>query len=250
MNAAQFDATIQSWVNYQASPRGRLRMALLMRALEPLIPSQPADVLDIGTGFGEVAASLAQRGHRVTACDYAEGMLAAARERLVHLPIRVQRLDLGEDDALLAPQSFDLIVCHNVLEYVPDPAAAIARLARALRPGAWLSLAFGNAHFAPLQSVLVHNDVPRAMRELQQGAPETTNIFGTQTHVLALPQVQTMLAQHGLQLRRASGIRCVADLLRADHVDDAQLLALEQMLMQQPAYAQIARFIHLDVVKP
>ena len=44
----------------------------------------------------------------------------------------------------LEAHSFDMIVCWNVLEHVPSPAAAIANLAQALRSGGLLVLACPN----------------------------------------------------------------------------------------------------------
>ncbi|MGH8932096.1 MAG: class I SAM-dependent methyltransferase [Egibacteraceae bacterium] len=45
------------------------------------LPTPPADVLDVGTGTGQVALLLADLGHRVTGIDLAEGMLALARAK-------------------------------------------------------------------------------------------------------------------------------------------------------------------------
>ena len=49
----------------------------------------------------------------------------------------VARIDTGLPDSLASCQPFDLIVCTEVLEHVPDWAMAFDNLARLLKPGGW-----------------------------------------------------------------------------------------------------------------
>lgn len=66
----------------------------LAACYDPLNPTDPADayyralagdrpqtILDMGCGTGRLAVALAERGHRVTGADPAEGMLKVARSR-------------------------------------------------------------------------------------------------------------------------------------------------------------------------
>ncbi len=69
-----------------------------------------ARVLDIGAGTGRVALDLAEQGHRVTALDRDEGLLATLRERVdgrsvetVHADAREFALDSGDFDLCLVP---------------------------------------------------------------------------------------------------------------------------------------------------
>lgn len=248
----QFDAAVGEWLAYQANPRGRIRGALLEQGVLMHAPRAPGSVLDIGGGTGELAGQLAGRGHRVILADYAQAMLNAARDRLGD-SVTYAQVDLSAT-AALPGGPHDLIVCHNVLEYVPDTAEALGRIAAALAPGGVLSLAFGNARFAPLQSAIVARDLARASRELASASAESTNIFGTQTHVLEPNAVLHMLTQLNLQMLAVHGIRCVSDLLDRPFSEDATnfeaLLALERELMQQPAYALIGRFVQVIARKP
>lgn len=95
---------------------------------------------DLGCGTGQVAASLAPFVGRVIAVDESPEMLVAARERLSGLEnVEVRR---GELEALpLEGQSLDAAVLFLVLPYLADPAAALAEVARVLRPGGRLLIA-------------------------------------------------------------------------------------------------------------
>ena len=48
----------------------------------------------------------------------------------------------------------DLVICHNVLEYVDSPSAALAAIARVLRPGGTVSVLAANTVAAVLQRAL------------------------------------------------------------------------------------------------
>ncbi len=244
MNAQQFDASISEWLAYQATPRGRLRAALLEQGVLRYLPQQPSAVLDIGGGTGELAERLLALGHTVTLADYSPVMLETARARLGSA-VTYLLLDLSAANKLPGP--YNIIVCHNVIEYVTDFAAAIRLLADGLQPNGLLSLSAGNARHAPLQSAVVNRDFGRARRELCTATAESTNVFGTQTHVLDPDAVDSALAAAGLCVKAVHGIRCVTDLLDSHAVADPTaydaLLALELDMMVRPAYTSIGRFV-------
>src|SRR6185312_10755327 len=79
-------------------------------------------------------------GHRVSAVDAAEAMLAVARgkARQAGLTIDFRLADAAE--LPFAAASFDLVIQRHVLWTLPDPAAALAAWARVLRPGGRLVL--------------------------------------------------------------------------------------------------------------
>ena len=89
---------------------------------------------DLGCGTGETSAAIAPFVQHVIAVDASAQMLQAARKRLQTLEnVELRRGDLEAlpiDDARL-----DAATLMLVLHYVPEPARALAEVARVLKPG-------------------------------------------------------------------------------------------------------------------
>ena len=90
-------------------------------------------LLDVGTGTGRMLQVLGRDVERAVGYDSSHSMLAVARANLERAEIR--GIDLRQGDVYSPPfanDSFDLIVIHQVLHFLDDPAARSAR-----QPGCW-----------------------------------------------------------------------------------------------------------------
>ncbi|MEM1297700.1 MAG: methyltransferase domain-containing protein [Pseudomonadota bacterium] len=103
--------------------------------------------LDAGCGSGLFARMLAERGAEVRGVDAAEGMVEAAR----HLALdhtAMNRLTFETintvEDLPDADQSYDGVISMSVLEYLPNPGAALREFARILRPGGTVVISLPN----------------------------------------------------------------------------------------------------------
>lgn len=67
-----------------------------------------------------------------------------SQRQLMRHPGLHGRLRADLETVALRPESFDLVICWNVLEHLPHPEKALARLAGVLRPGGLLVLGLPN----------------------------------------------------------------------------------------------------------
>ena len=121
-------------------------------ALDLLAPTTGEDILEIGFGPGRTLGLLAERRSRVTGVDVSEAMLdLATRRNGEH--VRTGTLKLHRTNGVALPLDDDsvdaVLSVHNVY-FWPEPQMTIAEIARVLRPGGRVLLAFrGIEHALP-----------------------------------------------------------------------------------------------------
>lgn len=100
-----------------------------------------ARILDAGAGYGIYALTLAERGYSVDAIDLEKGRadaLKARKKEWRELDERI-RVYTGSITELPFPDdSYDLIICSDVIEHIKSDVKAVSELARALAPGGTL----------------------------------------------------------------------------------------------------------------
>lgn len=94
-----------------------------------------ARVLTFGDGLGFDSAALALAGHRVTYFEVGQRNVAFARKVFARNDVQVDVVTRPEE---LAAGSFDVAICLDVLEHVPDPPALVRQLSGYLRPAGHL----------------------------------------------------------------------------------------------------------------
>jgi SAM-dependent methyltransferase len=111
---------------------------------------KPQDkILDLGCGFGRHAYEAARRGAAVVALDAGtdevNGVAGtfAAMVAAGELDADTTRVGVIQGDALALPfadETFDRVICSEVLEHIPPDVAAMAELARVLRRGGTMAI--------------------------------------------------------------------------------------------------------------
>ena len=130
------------YVLTDASEAERERLALLQSIGDPVTCQRLERTgigagwacMEVGAGHGSIARWMAERvgpTGRVVAADLNTQFLVGLPET-----VEVRRVDVRTEE--LGAGEYDLIHCRTLLMHLPDPLAALRRMAAALRPGGWL----------------------------------------------------------------------------------------------------------------
>jgi SAM-dependent methyltransferase len=238
--------------------RGSTRTAVVWSALEPALgQGEPCDVLDIGGGTGGFAVRVGALGHRVTVVDPSPDALAAldrrAREHDVAVTGRQGDLSCLLD--VVDPDSADVVLCHGVLEVVDDPAAALATLARVVRPGGVLSLLAAQRHAAVVARAMAgHFQQALAMLDptTRPGAVPPTGRTGRR---YSHDELTALVGDAGFVVDTVHAVRVFTDLVPGSLLDlepgaSAALVELEQAVAARPEYLPLATQLHLLAHRP
>jgi len=118
-------------------------------------------VVDLGTGSGRMLTLLGKTAKMSVGLDLSQNMLNIARANVTRAGLEKVELRHGDIFATRLPEhSADLVLVHQVLHYLADPAAAVAEAARLVMPGGRLLI----VDFAPHQ--LEHLRVDHQHRRL------------------------------------------------------------------------------------
>ncbi|MBB4304849.1 ArsR family transcriptional regulator [Rhodobium orientis] len=111
--------------------------AAVEKAMREAVGNRPFEAfLDIGTGTGRMLELFSDLYNRGIGIDANHSMLAVARANLEKAGVRDAQVRHGDLYALPLPSdSVDLVVIHQVLHYLGDPARALREAARVLAPG-------------------------------------------------------------------------------------------------------------------
>ena len=215
------------------------------------------DIVDVGAGTGGFAVSIASLGHRVTVVDPSPDALAAARWRAAETGVTLTEVQGEASDlpALVGEPGqdgggADLVICHNVLEYVDSPSAPLAAIARVLRPGGTVSVLAANTIAAVLQRA-VAGKYAEARAMLPASVPSgAVPAAGTTTapQRFTLPELTALIEGAGLRAGEAHGIRIFSSLLPgagADLVTAEALRDLEEAAATCPPLRDIATRLHV-----
>lgn len=101
---------------------------------------QGLSILDIGCGGGLVSEPLARLGAAVTGIDPAQDTIAAARAHAASQGLAIDYRAVRAETLAEAGERFDVVLCLEVVEHVPDVRAFLHLAASLVRPGGLMIL--------------------------------------------------------------------------------------------------------------
>jgi 2-polyprenyl-6-hydroxyphenyl methylase/3-demethylubiquinone-9 3-methyltransferase len=134
---ARFDRTAQRWWDPTGEfrPLHVLNPVRLAYVIERCGGLRGKRVLDIGCGGGLLSEAMAQAGAHVTGIDLAPATIEVAQ---LHALTTNHKIDYirqsAEEHATLATAPYDVVVCMEMLEHVPDPPSVLRAIRSLLRP--------------------------------------------------------------------------------------------------------------------
>ena len=249
----RFRTGAAKYAAYLETPEGRLRLDLAFANLQDFLPqaTRSLHALDVGCGTGAIAVRLARLGLHVTLLDASEAMLdfaeRAAREAGVTERIALKHGDATQFANLFPAGSFDLILCHNILEYVDDPCTVLRSAARTLRdPSSIISVLVRNQAGEVLKAAIQDGDVAAAEHNLTAEWGHES-LYGGRVRLSTAESLKAMLREPSLAVTAERGVRVLSDYLppSVSRNDEYQrIFELEHKLGRRPEFAAVARYTH------
>jgi S-adenosylmethionine-dependent methyltransferase len=252
LNTSRFQDA-DKYAAYLKTPAGRLRSELAWENVRRSLARNASKLhaLDVGAGTGFASVQLARLGYEVVLLDGSEEMLRIARQQAeagsVAARISFCHADAGQLPELFDAESFDIVVCHNLLEFAEDPATIVRDIARLLRKDAVLSLLVRNRAGEVLKEAIKSRDWKLATANL---TAETVadSLYGGVLRVFAPAEVRDLLAKAGLEIVAEHGVRVFSDYVALENLADeaySQIFELESGLGARPEFAAVARYIQV-----
>lgn len=91
------------------------------------------EILDVGTGPGQLALMFAEMGHHVTAVDLSANMLEKARKNALKRSLDINFIQGDAEDLQLPDMQFDVVSSKFLLWTLPNPQRALSEWKRVLK---------------------------------------------------------------------------------------------------------------------
>ncbi len=254
-----FTAGEGMWLARLATLRQVVRHELLARQLAAHLPDRAGlRVIDLGCGQGTLLLRLARAGHVVTGLDSSEALLADLDRSLRAEPaqvrdrVRIVRGDVRDTAATVELAGFDVVLCHGVLMYLPDPEPVLAAVAYAAAPGAIVSLLARNGDALAMRPGLAGDWAAAAAAFNGTGY---VNRLGVDARADRRDDLTARMAAHHLNVLAWYGVRVFTDLAADDAPVPgagtlAQILDCEEQAGRTDPYRAVAAQLHVVAERP
>jgi S-adenosylmethionine-dependent methyltransferase len=253
-DSQRFQNGADKYAAYLETPEGRLRSDVTFANLQDFLPVQAKAslcALDVGCGTGATTVRLARLGIHVTLLDSSPAMLDIAQRKAQEAGVTdkvvLQHGDAAQLANLFHTAAFDVILCHNILEYCDDPSAVLRGAARALRDSsAILSILVRNRAGEVFKAALQAGDLAAAENNLTAEWGQES-LYGGKVRLFTPGSLRTLVTEASLAPIAERGVRVLADYLPpliSRSLEYERIFELERKLSSRPEYAAVARYTH------
>lgn len=200
-------------------------------------------ILDFGSGFG-VTADYFSKNNDVTAIEPNEKMLEHRFNNNEYKQI------VGGIEQLrkLPNQTFDMVICHNVLEYLENRTELLCEFSRVLKPNGLLSIVKHNKIGKIMQKAVFEYKLDEAIELINNGNAVSAN-FGT---INEYDNFQLeKFCDGSFELDKVYGVRIFFALQRNELKMEpdwiSKMYDLESAVEEIPEFRDIAFFHHIEL---
>lgn len=247
-----FDLYVETWKREMALPWQQVRLKVETSNLLRHVGQVGLKILDAGGGNGYASIPFAQNGCQVVVADYSKAMITDGEKLMSELGLdkRVTFVEARLEDlsSVICNQDFDVVMCHNVLQYVESIPVVLRSILRPLKSRGIISIVCMNRYSIAYHQAFFRGDLQAA--KIAIGATETNTIFESVAHTLAVDEIVSMLEAENCIIQADYGVRCMMDYWgdnerKSEPNTLAQLEELEFALSAEYPYKLLARFFQV-----
>jgi SAM-dependent methyltransferase len=161
-------------------------------------------ILDVGCGQGRLSIPLAQDGHRITGIDISSEAIRIAGQRAQkqNITLDLRLIDITRDTMAFPVNSFDCIICTEMIYMVERPENLLRLFTRLANPGGLVIVSFRPKMYYVLNAIL-----RKSWKDLKIiSATKGSILNGISLNWFTLNEAIALLEDAGITLRRACSI--------------------------------------------
>ncbi|MFK7994980.1 MAG: HisA/HisF-related TIM barrel protein [Granulosicoccus sp.] len=250
-----FESGMPRWKEEQSTLRVRLRRSLshayLIRHISEL---NGLRVMDAGGGNGLASLPIAEAGGIVDVVDRSMAMLhdleMTAEANGLQDRINAHSCDIRRIGELFNADTFDLLICHNVIQYSPAWEELLVSMSMPLKKGGLLSLVVRNWYAEPYR-IDVHNHSAEQLPALLERTRGPSRVFDADVLFFSAAFLKEWLCKQGFEVLGDYGLLCRPDEVPmsegagSDAILLEKLRALETAMGERIPYKHTARYLQI-----
>lgn len=233
---------IKNYYELVQKPWGKMFYDIVFKQLN--LDSAPTlKILDFGSGFG-ITANYYAKFHDVVAIEPDVDMIAHRFCENEYTQITGSSNELERYNGV-----FDVVICHNVLEYTPEPRKFLTKLVRTLKPGGIVSVIKHNRNGHIMSSAIFEENPQKALFLLGNKDIDNATAFGYR-FLYTNEDIIDWGKEENLVVEKILGVRSFFALTQNNNIKFDEdwyrnMLKLEIDVCEIEEFKQIAFFNHL-----